>query len=363
MLGGGQLGRYALMSGARHGLPHDRARARPGGPRRRAWPTSTSSPPTTTRPPSTVWPSTCAVVTTEFENPPAASLERLARSTRRRAVAGGSGDRPGPHGREAVPRRRRAPDRAVGVVESADAAVTVGLPAILKTARLGYDGKGQTADHLDGDSPARGSTLGGCRACSSSRCPSTPKSRDRRPHCRWTHRHVPGRREPPRRRHSRSHGGARRHRGLVADGRPQLATAVADALDYVGVLAVELFVVDGSCRQRVGPPPAQQRALDARRGRHEPVRATDPSRVRSWPRRHGDDRAGGGDGQPARRPLAAGRAGLGRRRSPTRVELHLYGKATARPGRKMGHLTITGGSADDVAAEAIELRDAISRSR
>ena len=46
-----------------------------------------------------------------------------------------------------------------------------------------------------------------------------------------------------------------------------------------------------------------------------------------------------------------------------RASLHLYGKAAARPGRKMGHLTVTGGSADDVAAEAIELRGAISRSR
>jgi 5-(carboxyamino)imidazole ribonucleotide synthase len=46
-----------------------------------------------------------------------------------------------------------------------------------------------------------------------------------------------------------------------------------------------------------------------------------------------------------------------------RTSLHLYGKATARPGRKMGHLTVTGASADDVAAEALEIRDAISRSR
>ena len=46
-----------------------------------------------------------------------------------------------------------------------------------------------------------------------------------------------------------------------------------------------------------------------------------------------------------------------------RASLHLYGKAVARPGRKMGHLTVTGDSAGDVAAEACELRDAISRSR
>jgi len=44
-----------------------------------------------------------------------------------------------------------------------------------------------------------------------------------------------------------------------------------------------------------------------------------------------------------------------------RASLHLYGKVGARPGRKMGHLTITGGSADEVATEALELRDAVSR--
>ena len=38
------------------------------------------------------------------------------------------------------------------------------------------------------------------------------------------------------------------------------------------------------------------------------------------------------------------------------VRLHLYGKAAARPGRKMGHLTVLGATPDDVAARAVELR-------
>jgi 5-(carboxyamino)imidazole ribonucleotide synthase len=33
--------------------------------------------------------------------------------------------------------------------------------------------------------------------------------------------------------------------------------------------------------------------------------------------------------------------------------LHLYGKAQARPGRKMGHLTALGDDADDAAARAL----------
>ena len=70
-----------------------------------------------------------------------------------------------------------------------------------------------------------------------------------------------------------------------------------------------------------------------------------------------------GDGQPAGRPLAPRRAGLDGRVRRAARSVHLYGKAAARPGRKMGHLTVTGGSADVVAAEALALRDAISRSR
>jgi 5-(carboxyamino)imidazole ribonucleotide synthase len=37
------------------------------------------------------------------------------------------------------------------------------------------------------------------------------------------------------------------------------------------------------------------------------------------------------------------------------VHLHLYGKASARPGRKMGHLTITAASADEANATALEV--------
>jgi len=44
--------------------------------------------------------------------------------------------------------------------------------------------------------------------------------------------------------------------------------------------------------------------------------------------------------------------------SDPRVRLHLYGKAGARPGRKMGHLSAIGGSAQDAVTTA---RDAAAR--
>ena len=88
--------------------------------------------------------STCAVITTEFENPPATSLDRLARST---GVAPSAAA-------VAIAQDRRTEKRFLAdagipiapwaVVETVDAPAPVRFPAILKTARLGYDGKGQT---------------------------------------------------------------------------------------------------------------------------------------------------------------------------------------------------------------------------
>jgi|GEM_PF-6559568 len=40
--------------------------------------------------------------------------------------------------------------------------------------------------------------------------------------------------------------------------------------------------------------------------------------------------------------------------------LHLYGKAGAKPGRKMGHLTVTDGSADAARARVRELRSRLA---
>jgi len=40
------------------------------------------------------------------------------------------------------------------------------------------------------------------------------------------------------------------------------------------------------------------------------------------------------------------------------AKLHLYGKRAARPGRKMGHLTVTGPVASAARARALDLRAA-----
>ena len=150
----------------------------------------------------------------------------------------------------------------------------------------------------------------------------------------------------------------------VAERATELALAVADALDYVGVLAVELFVVDGEVYvNELAPRPHNSGhwTLDAARTSQfeQQIRAV----------------CGVGLGDTAMTAPAVAMVNLlgdlwsggepdwATAFAEPRASVHLYGKAAARPGRKMGHLTITGGSADDVAAEALALRDAVSRSR
>jgi 5-(carboxyamino)imidazole ribonucleotide synthase len=42
------------------------------------------------------------------------------------------------------------------------------------------------------------------------------------------------------------------------------------------------------------------------------------------------------------------------------AKLHLYGKAEARPGRKMGHLTVTSELTSAAVARALELRELLA---
>jgi 5-(carboxyamino)imidazole ribonucleotide synthase len=140
---------------------------------------------------------------------------------------------------------------------------------------------------------------------------------------------------------------------------------VAAALDYVGVLCVEFFLLeDGTlCANEMAPRPHNSG--------HHSIDACDLSQfdlqVRALaglplvsPRLHspalmlnllGDLWFAAGDQTP-RTPGWDRVAGL------PGAHLHLYGKAEPRRGRKMGHLTITGASvaqARAVAAEAASL--------
>ena len=138
------------------------------------------------------------------------------------------------------------------------------------------------------------------------------------------------------------------------------ARQIAAAFDYVGVLCVEFFVL------RDGSLVANEMAPRPHNSGHYSIDACDVSQfdlqVRTLtgapliaPRLHSacvmlnllGDLWWQGDREVA--PDWAGVLAL------PGVHLHLYGKASARPGRKMGHLTVTAASAAEANAAALEV--------
>jgi 5-(carboxyamino)imidazole ribonucleotide synthase len=281
------------------------------------------------------------VVTIEFENPPAAALEYLAQRTR---VA------PSPAAVTVAQDRVREKQFLVecgftvapyAVVERPDDDPGVPYPAILKTARLGYDGKGQRI--VDDGSAMRAAwrVLGSVpcvleQALALETEVSVVVARTSggkvAPYPVVENTHVDGILDltvvPA--------AVSRR----VADRAVGIGMAVADALDYVGVLAVEMFVVDGDLIvNELAPRPHNSGhwTLDVAQTSQfaQQVRAV----------------CGLGLGDTTMtRPAAAMVNLLGDLWSTANpdwqhvlelpnVALHLYGKAAPRPGRKMGHLT------------------------
>ncbi len=140
------------------------------------------------------------------------------------------------------------------------------------------------------------------------------------------------------------------------------AVALARALGYVGVLCVEFFVLQD------GRLVANEMAPRPHNSGHWSVDGSDVSQfelqVRTLtglplvaPRQHspavmlnllGDLWFPAGAGSAERTPPWAAVLAL------PGVHLHLYGKASARPGRKMGHLTVTAETADQARAVALQ---------
>ena len=129
--------------------------------------------------------------------------------------------------------------------------------------------------------------------------------------------------------------------------------------DYRGVLCVELFILeDGSIRERIGAAPAQLRPRDDRRVRDEPVRSAGardggaPARLDRAAQRLRDAEPSGDlwfdeKGEAATPDWA-------KLLSIPGVKLHLYGKAEARPARKMGHVTVVAPTGELAMARARE---------
>jgi 5-(carboxyamino)imidazole ribonucleotide synthase len=307
----------------------------------------------------------CAAVTTEFENVPAEALERLARSCRVRppveAVAVAQDriaektflDRAG---------FRTAPFRPVRTqADLATALREVRLPALLKTSRLGYDGKGQATIARPEEATPAFEDLGGVPCVLEQRLAletelsvvlargddgevaAFPVGENRHRDGILETTVVPAR-------VSRA----------VADEARDAAVRVAEALDYVGVLGVELFVADGGriYVNEIAPRPhnSGHYTLDAcstdqfeqqlRALCSLPLAAPRLLSPVAMVNLLGDLWTPG----PPRWAEAFARPG---------VRVHLYGKAQPRPGRKMGHLNCLADDPDRALTLALETRDAL----
>lgn len=256
-----------------------------------------------------------------------------------------------------------APFRTVASERDLAAALAVvRLPALLKTSRLGYDGKGQATISRPDEAAEALRSLHGVACLMEERLdlelelsvvlargadgqvvtfpPGENRHRDGILETTTVPARVPDR---------------------LAQQARTLATAVANALSYVGVLGVELFVAAGGKLfvNEIAPRPhnsghytldacsVDQFELQVRTlcglPLHPPRLLTPVTMINLlgdlWC--HGEPRWA----EVFQRPG---------------VRLHLYGKSEPRPGRKMGHLNCLATDPDQALALAIETRDALS---
>jgi 5-(carboxyamino)imidazole ribonucleotide synthase len=218
----------------------------------------------------------------------------------------------------------------------------MGAPAILKARRLGYDGKGQASLVPGGDIAAAWAAVGGVPSVLEKRVAFQGELSvlmARAPDGTTACYDCP----------ANEHENGILRRSLVPSGLPEadlaearaIAGRIAEALDYVGVLAVEMF--------HLGPDaPAAARLMvneiapRVHNSGHWTIEACAVSQfenhvraVAGWPlgatARHSDAEMVNLIGDEAGSWLElAGEPG---------ACLHLYGKHQARPGRKMGHVT------------------------
>ena len=281
------------------------------------------------------------VVTLEFENVPLAAVETLAAAVP---------CHPGPRAlaiaqdrlaEKAFMREAGVPTAAFGRVESpadlADALGVIGVPAVLKTNRMGYDGKGQVRLDSAAAPADTWAALGGQPAILEAFVPFALELSVivARASNGTTAAYVPV--------ENRHDNGILRETIAPAALAPDVAACarahterLAAALDLVGVLAVEFFVTTG------GTLLANELAPRPHNSGHWTLDACAVSQFEQLVRAI----CGLPLGDPARHADATMRNLLGAEvdtwpallRDPN-VRLHLYGKAVARPGRKMGHVT------------------------
>ena len=285
------------------------------------------------------------VITYEFENVPAKTAAFLAR---RKPVL------PDPRVLETTQDRlieknfisalkiATAPYAPVhSATQLAEATKAVGLPAVLKTRQLGYDGKGQAKI------PKGGDPMAGWRSVQNAPCilegfidferevsVVAARTRDGKVECfevtENEHRdhilkisRVPAKVTP----------------ALARDAR-QIATRIAKAFDYVGVLAVEMFVVR---KGRTRAVLVNEIAPRVHNSGHWTIDGATVSQFEQ----HIRAIAGWPLGRPERLGSRVEMTNLigaeideaARWLTVPGAAVHVYGKGEARPRRKMGHVT------------------------
>ena len=282
----------------------------------------------------------CDVVTYEFENLPADALAALGAKLRpgvrsltvaqdrvtEKAFIESCGGRVAPW---------RAIDRSDDLAPAIDA---LGLPLILKSRRLGYDGKGQAWIRTPGDADAAWSAIGRQPAIAEAAVTFAAEFSV------LLARGIDGATavwDVPENRHEE--GILRRSvvpaGDLVASQAAEAirqAEAIAEALGHVGVLTVEYFACDGG-------PLVNEIAPRVHNSGHWTIEGAETSQFEQHVRAICGLPLGStartadrvtmdnliGDDVLGWHQLAAERG----------AHLHLYGKGEPRPGRKMGHVT------------------------
>jgi 5-(carboxyamino)imidazole ribonucleotide synthase len=298
--------------------------------------------------------SACAAISTEFENVPAATLSRLASRTVVHPSAEAVSICQDRVAEKTFLQRFGCVPFAVIRQEGDVAEVPDSLfPGILKTARFGYDGKGQVTVERRDDLADAYASLGAGGAILEQRVPldvelSVVLARGAdgsvAAYPPAENRHVDGILDT----------------SIVPADVPEelaarataLAAEVATALSYVGTLGVELFVSEGRLLvNELAPRPhnsghwtldgavTDQFEQQARALCGMALGTADAHSAAVMVNLLGDVWAGG-------EPDWAGLLAV------PGLALHLYGKAEPRPGRKMGHVTVVAPTRDAAVAAA-----------
>ena len=310
----------------------------------------------------------CAAITTEFENVPAPALVTLgahrpvAPASESVAIAQDRAAEKAHFVRCGVP---VAPHALIGSPAQLAAVSAELLPGILKTARMGYDGKGQIRVKTREELTAAWDQLKNVPCVLEKMLPLQAECSvivARGADGQMVNFPV----------QSNLHRDGILAVTRVYDGAVPLdvaaqavadTRAIADGLHYVGVLCVEFFLLEG------GQLVVNEMAPRPHNSGHYTMNACDQSQFElqvrtlaglplTQPRQHSSAIMLNllGDLWPEVTPTGKG---------PTTpawaqvlalpgTHLHLYGKLSARPGRKMGHLNITGATPEAVRATALQ---------